>query len=509
MSTNISDNNKRLAKNTILLYIRMIFMMLISLFTSRVVLQTLGTTDFGIYNVVGGVVVFFSFLSNAMISSIQRFLNFELGRNDTKEATRVFSMSINCQLIIIGAIVLLGETLGLWFVNTYLNIPDERMVAANWVYQLSIFSTCVGVFYAPYNAAIIAYERMEIYAYVSILEALLKLSIVYCLIIGDFDKLILYAILLVIVQIIVASVYIIYCLRKFSICHYHYFKDSNLFKKILNFSGWSLFGSTASVASNQGVGIIQNMFFGVIINAAMGIANQVNGAIQGLVSNFSTAYRPQIVKLYAAGEEDAFISILHRTSKFTYFLMLVIAVPLIICCSEVLDIWLEEVPEYAVIFTQLIIIYSLTEAISTPLWMAVQATGNIKRYQIEISLIKIAAIPVIILAFNLGAPTEAALYILVIDNVFNHIYRLFYLRNNISFSIHSYTKAVMWPTFLVTILSIPIPVILHQILGGYLGLFTVIVVAVLITGLLIFYIGLNKVERFKVLDIIKNKLKNV
>lgn len=486
----------------------MIFLMLISLYTSRVVLATLGVTDFGIYNIVGGVVVLFSFLNNAMVSSIQRFLNFELGRKDEIQAGRVFSMSINCQLLIILFVLLLSETVGLWFLNTFLNIPPERMAATNWIYQFSVLSMCVGILYAPYNAAIIAYEKMSIYAYVSILEALLKLAIVYLLLIGSFDKLILYGFLIFLVHVVVCLIYVYFCLKNFSTCYYHKIKDKKLFKGIMSFSGWSLFGSLATVGTNQGLNIVQNMFFGVSINAAMGVANQVNNALNQFVGNFSMAYRPQVVKYYAANDKKYFLKLIYRMSKFTYLLLFVLSLPVIICCKDILDIWLKDVPAHAVSFCRIMIYYSLSEALTTPLWMAVQAIGRIKKYQIQISCLKLLALPLSIVGLYLGASTEFVLWANLLANISNHIYRLYYLRadKEVNLDIWTYTKIAMWPCFLVTILSLPLPLILQNFVEGFIGLALVIITAFVIASLLTMFLGLDKDERAKVFSFAMSKI---
>ena len=301
----VSENNKRIAKNTLMLYVKMGVMMLVQLYTSRVVLQTLGVDDFGIYNVVGGVVVLFSFLNAAMSSATQRFLNFELGKGDLVQVGRVFSMSLTVHFCIAGLVLLLAETVGLWFLNSELNIPAERMVAANWVYQFSVATTLLGILLVPYNATIIAHERMGFYAWTSIVKAVLLLVIVYFLSIGEVDKLILYAGLVFAVNALMQGVYIVYCRRAFSkTALYRPFFDRELFRRLISFSGWSLFGGVADMCNSQGINMVMNIFCGVAVNAAMGIANQVNAAVYQFVSNFQIAFNPQLVKSYAANERE-------------------------------------------------------------------------------------------------------------------------------------------------------------------------------------------------------------
>ena len=319
-----SSNNKHIAKNTLMLYFRMILTMLVSLYTSRIVLNTLGVEDYGIYNIVGGVVILFSFFNNAMSNATQRFLSFELGQNNSVQLKRTFSMIINVHIGIAFLIFLLAETVGLWFLNTHINIPTERMKAANWVYQFSIFTFLINIIRVPYHATIVAYEKMSFYAYLSIIEVLLKLGVVFLIQISPLDKLIFYGFLIFVVSVLILLVYKIYCNKNFDAANYNFFWDTKLFKTLISFSGWSLFGSAANVSSKQGTDILLNIFYGVMVNAAMGIANQVNNAVNGFVQNFQTAFKPQIVKSYAANETDYLIRLIFQTSKFSFFYFIVL-----------------------------------------------------------------------------------------------------------------------------------------------------------------------------------------
>ena len=505
MKTYHKNDNKRIAKNTLMLYFRMILMMLISLYTSRVVLHTLGIRDFGTYNIVGGLVVLFTFINQSMVGTSQRFLNFELGKNDEKEAARVFSMSINCQVIIICLLMILGETIGLWFLNAYIKIPYDRLAAANWVYQLSLLTTCANVFYAPYNGAIIAHERMSVYAYVSVFEAVVKLGMVYVLLLVDSDKLIFYGFLMLLSTLLVCGIYICYCLRNFGICKYHFVKDADLFKRIIGFSGWSLFGSAANLGISQGLNIIQNLFFGVAVNAAMGVAQQVNGALNRFVGNFVTAYNPQIVKSYASGDRVYFMRLISMTSKLSYFLLFIIGLPVVICCNDILHIWLKEVPEHASSFCQIMIMYSLVEALTSPLWIAVQAYGKIKRYQLTISFIKMSTIPISVLCLYLGGRPEYVLVTYLLIDSIMHVYRLAFLRTAIQLDVMSYVRSVIFPCLAISILSIPVPLLMHTYLNGIVWLSVIIVVSVVICGTSIYRLGLNAHERDVVRAVIGSK----
>lgn len=503
---NNTTNNKRIAKNTMMLYVRMLVLMVISLFTSRVVLDILGVDDFGIYNLVGGIIVLFSFINSAMVSSTQRYLNYEMGQGNEEGLRKVFSMSLNCHLLIILAVIVLGETIGLWFLNTYLNIPEDRMVAANWIYQFSIFSACLGIFYSPYNAAIIAYENMSIYAYVSIIEAILKLVIVYVIVVFSFDKLILYGILMLLVNAIVTIIYVVYCIKKFTICHYLRFWDKGVFKDLMSFSGWSLFGSLANLGASQGINIILNLFWSVAINAAMGIANQVNSAIYRFVSSFTLAYNPQIVKSYSSGEREEFLLLIFRMSRFTYYLMLVLCVPVLICCKDILNIWLVEVPEHAVQFCQLAICFSMIDAMAAPAYMAIQAQGNIKVYQIWLSIYRLGVLPIIALVLFWGGCPELALLINVIMNLVVHIYRMHYLKGLIDLDLHKYWQEVVWPIIMVTSISLPIPILVYHFTTGYLWLVVVLFITIITTCSSVLFVGMKTSERERVLYYIFKRL---
>ena len=381
-----SENSKRIAKNTAMLYIRMLLIMAVTLYTSRVVLEVLGVEDFGIYNIVGGVVVLFSFINNAMATATQRFLNFELGRNDIKEVGRVFSMSMTAHISIALLVLLLAETIGLWFLLTQMNIPDGRMNAAVWCYQFSILTTCIQIIRVPYNACIIAYERMSFYAYISILEVILKLLIVFLLSIGGFDKLIFYSILMFLVTVAVCYAYKIVCNRNFNISRYSFFWDKILYKKLMSFSGWSLFGSAANVGAQQGSNILLNIFYGVALNTASGISNQVTHALYSFVSNFQMAFNPSLVKNYATQDYSILEKMILASSKFSFFLFFIVSIPLFLYTDFFLSIWLRDVPAYASEFTRLMILFLALDTLAAPFWITVQASGSIKKYQIVVYL---------------------------------------------------------------------------------------------------------------------------
>ena len=497
------NTTKRIAKNTLMLYFRQILIMIVSLYTVRVVLNTLGAEDYGIYNVVAGVVVLFSFVNNAMATSTQRFLNFNLGKEDTEKTQQTYSSSLLIHIGIALIFVILAETIGLWFVNTKLNIPQERHSAAMWCYQFSIITTVFNILRVPYNAVIIAYEKMSFFAWVSIVEAVLKLLVVYLLIISPFDKLVAYVILLTLVSIIILFCYKIYCNKKFEIAHYKKVNDYSLVKEILGFSGWSLFGATANVANSQGTNIVLNMFTNVTVNAAMGIANQVNSAVYSFVSNFQTAFKPQLVKSYAVGENEEFNNLIIRSAKFSFYLLWIIVLPLTFNLDFVLQIWLKNVPDFSIGFVKLILLYSLFESINGPLWLAVQATGKIKKYQIIVSCLIFSNLPLSIIAFSLGANPYWVLLIRIILECFITMFRLLYLNKTQKFSIGSYLKNVMIPVLVVMIVSFIITSLLSSCFSGLVFFFTSCAISVIVNMLLVCFVGINKNERKMIVNFFK------
>ena len=507
MSNQTSDNNKRIAKNTLFLYLRMFVMMLTALFTSRIVLDVLGAADYGLNNIIGGVVVLFSFLNSALLSATQRFLNFHLGRQDYKQTNVVFCMSMNTYLLLSIVVVVLGETVGLWFVNTQLNIPSERMYAAQWVYQFTLIQFVINLLRVPYNASIIAYEKMNFYAYVSLVEVIAKLLVVYLLYITTFDKLIFYSFLYTIVPLIVAYIYKIYCNRNFETTKYKRIWDKVAFKEMFSFSGWSLFGSLANLAAQQGLNILINIFYGVTVNAAAGIANQISTNVYGFISNFQTAFQPQIVKTYAAKEIDYFHRLVFQTSKFSYFMVLVLVLPILFTIDGILDIWLKEVPKYTAIFCRLILVFLSIEAITAPLWMSVQATGKIRNYQILVASLIFLNFPVAYIVLKLGMPVYSVWVIRIIVNIVVMIARCIYMKKKLNFPLLSYLKAVIAPILSVTFVAIPIPSILNYMIHGFWQNMIIVGFATFaLTILDVYFVGMNTHEKLLVRNMILKKI---
>lgn len=507
MSTQTSDNNKRIAKNTLFLYLRMFVMMLTALFTSRIVLDVLGASDYGLNNIIGGVVVLFSFLNSALLSATQRFLNFHLGRQDYKQTNVVFCMSMNTYILLSIVVVVLGETIGLWFVNTQLNIPPERMYAAQWVYQFTLIQFVINLLRVPYNASIIAYERMNFYAYISLVEVIAKLLVVYLLYITTFDKLIFHSFLYTIVPLIVAFIYMTYCTRNFDTTKYKRIWDKVAFKEMFSFSGWSLFGSLANLAAQQGLNILINIFYGVTVNAAAGIANQVSTNVYGFISNFQTAFQPQIVKTYAAKEIERFQKLIFQTSKFSYFMVLVLVLPILFTIDGILEIWLKEVPEYTAIFCRLILVFLSIEAITAPLWMSVQATGKIRSYQILMACLIFMNFPMAYLVLKLGFPVYTVWIVRIIINLITMVARCIYMKQRLQFPISQYIRNVIIPILIVTIASLPVPLILYnQIDNFWLNMFVVGFATFFVAILAVYFIGMNTHEKELVRNMLLNKI---
>jgi O-antigen/teichoic acid export membrane protein len=478
----------------------------VSLYTSRIVLKALGVEDYGVYNIVGGIVAMFSFLNTAMSSATQRFLNFEMGRGDHEEVKKVFSMSMTTHISIALLVIIFGETIGLWFLNSQLNIPEDRMNAANWVYQFSILTFCIQIICVPYSATIIANEKMSFYAYISIIEVTLKLISVFVLLHIGWDKLKLYAALTCGVSLISLAVYRQYCTRVFNTCNYNYFWNAPLYKKLISFSGWSLFGSLANVGAQQGLNIFVNIFWGVTVNAAMGIANNVSTSMYGFVANFQTAFKPQIIKSYASNDRIYFMNLIFQASMFSYFLLFLLAVPVLISIDFILKIWLHIVPEHSASFCRLIILFLLIDAISSPLWMSVQATGKIRNYQILMSSLIFLNLPLAYIILKFGYPPESALIVRVIINLVTYITRIIYLRPRIGLPVRLYLHEVILPVSLVTIIALPLPLIVNQYFTDW-SRFIITTIATLLSSLLcIYFLGLKKGEKAFISHLVLSKL---
>lgn len=498
-----TENNKRLAKNTVILFFRMLLTMLVSLYTSRVVLSTLGVEDFGIYNVVGGFVTLIGFLKSAMATATNRFLAYEIGRNDAFQLRNVFSMSINIQIIIAFIILVLAETIGLWFVNTQINIPEDRMLAARFVFHFSVFALLVNIISVPYNALIMAREKMNIFAYISFIEVGMKLLIVFMLQWFGFDKLKFYAILLFCLEILLRFLYNLYCNLKFSESKYRFFWDISLFKTLVSFAGWNLWGAASTVVKGQGVNILLNIFYGPIVNAARGISYQVSGAVTQFVQTFQLALNPQIIKSYAADDLKYMHQLVFQGAKYSYFLMLILSLPVLLETELILKIWLNKAPDYSVIFTQLIIINILIDSISGPLMTAAQASGNIKLYQGVVGGLIILNLPISYLFLNFGSSPEVTFYISIGISFIALFVRIKFLRFLVKMKERDFYNDVFLKIIIVTFVAIIFPLLIRFFISTSIyRLIIQILISIISCITTIYFFGLSRTERINIVKYI-------
>ena len=511
MSDNTS-NNKRIAKNTLLLYFRMLLLMLISLYTSRVILNALGVDDYGIYNVVGGVVSMFSLLSGSLNAAISRFITYELGTGDKSKLKKIFSSAGTIQICIALIFIILAESVGLWFVNYKMVIPSDRLVAANWCFQFSIITFAINLINVPYNATIIAHERMSAFAYISILEALGKLSIAWVIVVSPIDRLVFYSLLLMVVALCVVSFYMLYCKRNFDECRYTFIYDHELLKRMFGFAGWNFIGASSSVLRDQGGNIIINLFCGPAVNAARGIAMQVNNAVNGFVNNFMTAINPQITKSYASEDYDYMMKLIFQGARLSYYILLLLSLPIIITAPYLIEMWLGQVPEHTVSFVRLVLIFSMSESLANPLVTAMLATGNIRNYQIVVGGLQLLNLPFSYIFLKLGYSAECVFVIAIIISIISEFSRLVLLRHMINISINDFFTKVYLKVIIVTIASAFIPIYIESIfeVDSFLNFVVLICVTVLFTAISILFIGCDKRERLIVVNQarkLSNKLK--
>ena len=501
------NSTSRIAKNTLFLYFRQILIMLVSLYTVRVVLATLGAEDYGIYNVVAGVVVMFGFVNNAMATSVQRYLTFFIGKNDKERTQAVFSKSLVIHGLICLILIFLAETAGLWLLNAKLNIPAERREAAFWSYQAAVVTTLINIIRVPYNAVIIAYEKMSFFAGLSVVEALLKLAVVFLLVVSPFDKLVAYSFLLAAVALLILAVYKLYCGRNFETALYKKSDDKGLGKELVSFSGWSLFGAAANVANSQGTNIVLNIFTDVTVNAAMGIANHVNAAVYSFVSNFQTAFNPQIVKSWAAGEKEEFNELIFRTSRLSFLLLWFIVLPLSLNLNTVLSLWLKTVPEYSVGFVQLILVCSLLDCMTYPLAVAVQAIGRIKHYQIIVSILIFSNLPFSMVILSAGMTPLSVLYVRVVSVFLILVFRIAYMAFSQTFPARKFFFHVLVKCSFVAAFSVFITKLLVLRLEGFVYFFCSCIVSFFVIVLLSVLVLITSEERKILFALICKKIR--
>ena len=501
------SSNRRIAKNTLALYVRMFLTMIVGLYTSRVVLATLGVEDYGVYGVVGGITSMLGFLNASMSGATSRFLTFELGRGDKKRLEKTFSSAMIVHMGIAAVVLVLAETVGLWFLCHKLVIPPERMTAAHWVYQLSILSSMLAITQVPYNATIIAHENMNVYAYVEILNSVLKLLIVYLLTIGDFDKLILYAVLMLAVSVTVMMTYRIYCVRHYSESHFHWVWDKAFLAPLLSFSGWNIYGNFGSIASSQGINFVVNAFLGVVVNAAVGIATTVSGVVNMFASNAMMAFRPPITKLYAKGDVLEMQRLTRLAFKIISFLYLVVAIPVFLECEFILSVWLVKVPQYAVVLCQTILISIFFEILRYIVIINIHASGNV-RFVSAASGTLLSLTPIVLyMLFLCGYSVKYTYLLLTLTNVFLLVINLGILKHNIpTVKISGYCLEIF------NIISMGLVVVAATLLiknafgDGWAEFFATAIFSVILTALLFVGLCLNSSQRVAMLVAIRSRL---
>lgn len=499
----VPTSNKRIAKNALMLYIRMFLAMIVGLYTSRVVLATLGVEDYGIYGVVGGVVAMMGFLNASMSGATSRFLTFELGRGDKKRLADTFSSALIVHIGIAILVFFIAETVGLWFLCNKLVIPEGRMTAAHWVYQCSILSAMLGITQAPYNASIIAQEKMDVYAYVEILNVTLKLLIVYLLVVGNFDKLILYAILVLAVSVLIMAIYRIYCIRHYEETRFHWVWDKSLLKRLLTFSGWDLYNNLCLTGREHGRNFLINIFFGVVYNAANAIATTVTGTLSGLARNILIAFRPQIIKAYAQDSLDQMNSLLLRSTKISTLFAILICVPICFQIKYILELWLKNVPIATAEFCVLSLISWCFIMLFSSLTIGNHATGRIQGLSISTGSLHLLNIPIVWIGFEFGLRVEFAYVVSIATNFLTVIVNLFYIKKRIeSFSIIDFLKRCALPIIYTTLIVLMMCFVVKHYLGDTLPFFQLIIYTMISAGFT-FLIGLNKNERRFVLRFIK------
>lgn len=494
MST--QTDNRRIAKNTLILYFRMLFMMLIGLYTSRINLQSLGVEDFGIYNVVGGIVVMFSIINGSISASISRFLTFEIGTGNMEKLKKIFSTSVTIQIGISLIILLLAETIGLWFLNNKMVIPESRIYAANWVYQFSIMTFILNLISMPYNACIVAHEKMSAFAWITIYDAIAKLLVAWLTFIAPMDKLIFYAGFIVLIAFTQRIIYTSYCLRNFEECHYKFVIDKELLKNMSGFAGWNFIGATSAILRDTGGNIVINMFSGPTVNAARAIASSINNAVLGFANSFMTAINPQITKSYASGDYNKMMGVIYKGAKFSFFLMLLLGLPVIMESEYIINLWLGQIPDHTVLFVQLAILYAMSESISNPLVTAMLATGKIKNYQIVVGGLQMLNLPISYICLRMGCIPETVLIVAIILSQFCFSARIYMLRSMINLNAIDYLKKVYLRILSTLIIAFILPIIVkYHIENSLFGFIVVITVSVISACVCILYIGCTDKER--------------
>lgn len=503
-------NNSRIAKNTFFLYFRMIVIMVVSLYTSRVILKTLGVDDFGIYNLVGGISAMFQFINGTLADATQRYITFEIGKGTTGNPNKVFSTCLRLHIILGVLLIFLVEPIGLWFLHNKLIIPSNRMNAATWIFHFSVADMFLIIFCVPYNALIIAHERMKAFAMISIIDAGLRLLIAFALLWSDIDKLIMFGLLTFLLQLFLRFLYTFYCHKNFKESIYHHYGDKQLMREMASFASWTIIGNFAYVCVTQGISLLLGMFFMPVVNAARGIAIQVQGAVVTFVRNFQTAINPQITKTYASRNFKDMYSLIFRSSRFSYYLILLPLLPIILETEIILNIWLSEVPEYTVIFIRLILLVFLINSLSNPLSVSIKATGRIKEFELFSASIKVLIIPIAYYFLYIGYSPVSVFIVYFILEFLSLISNLYITSYFVGFSIRQYFESVVLRIGMVSVTAVIVPLLMYVYMEPSVIRFICIIIVVTICSTLsIYYLGLTKNERAFVINKLLRKKKEI
>lgn len=501
------SSNKRIARNTGLLYFRMLLVMLVTLYTTRIVLDALGKVDFGIYNVVGGFVVMMAFFNSTLTATCQRYFSYEIGRENFEELSKIFKLNMTTYILFVLLVILIAETLGLWFVNTQLtSIPPDRMVATNWVYQFSIITVVATGIAIPYNALIISHEEMDVYAYISIFEVMLKVGVALLISISSTDKLFFYAALLALSRVLVTASYYVYCRRKFPESRYSFFWNKQKFKEIVSYSGWHLIGAVSVMVRNQGVNVLLGTFFSPVVNAARGLAFQVMIAVESLTNSFYTAVRPQIYKYYGTGEIDKMNHLVCWSSKLCFYLVAVLAFPLLFNTEFVLSLWLKKIPDYTVLFTQLVLINTIIDSLNGPAIAAALATGRIRNFELITGILMIFNLPVSYLFLRLGYSPQITMLVSISISLITIVVRAFILDKMVALRVSYYLREVVLPLLLVSLLSPILPYLLSGMIShAWANFFCVTLLSIVTLTLFTFYLAFSAKERASILSFVRRR----
>lgn len=509
---NVTQNNsyrtRRIAKNTLMLYVRMLFMMFMGLYTSRIVLQALGESDYGIYNVVGGVVAMFTIISGALNSAVSRFITFEMGKGEGARLNKVYSTAVIIQIVLAAVVVAVAEPVGLWFIDNEMTISPERIPAARWVLHFSLLAFVVNLMSVPQMASITAHERMSAYAWIGILDGLLRFGVALLISCSGHDRLVDYAALMAVSVLIVRLAYGIYCRLHFPECRFRPVFDRPLMKEMFSFAGWNFIGVTAGVLRDHGGNILVNVFSGsVAVNAARGVALQLSNAVQSFVTNFMTAVNPQITKSYAAGEKDYMFSLMRKSSRMAYYLLLIIVLPVIFNVDYLLSIWLDEVPAGSASFARLFLILALSESLSGPLITGTQATGKIRDYQILVGGLIMLNFPVSYIFLKAGAAPEVTVVVAIVISQICLFARLYMLRRLTEFPVGEYLIRVYLNVLIVTLTAVILPLALMRYMpGGLTGFLLDVPLCIVCAALAVLFKGCSSAERKELWNMIRRRV---